>query len=242
MSEFAAFPADYFNQAGLNRQHVFDLAALPAAVQETLAAQEGERQLVLFGHGGRRLWECVQTSGSDGADPIDDYCIKTISEWFAAQAPALHYRILYPGNQSIALQALGKLAGWHHAAPFMVGIDAKWGSWFAYRAVVIADTNFCPDLAVDRAPKEAIFGGSNPCLNCTTKPCIAACPAQAMRDGTFALEKCLDHRRENDSSCAQTCLARLACPVGKEHRYSAEQMRHSYLCSLKMIRELKMHR
>ena len=233
MSEFETFPAAYFNHAGLNRQHVFDLAALPAEMLEKLAAQSGERQLILFGHGGRRLWDCLQASGVGGTDPIDDYSIKTIADWFATQAPERHFRILYPGVQPIALQALGQLAGWHHAAPFMVGIDGEWGSWYAYRAVVIADTDFCPDSAVDR---------DTPCLNCATQPCIAACPAQAMSAGSFALEKCLNYRRQSDSSCAASCLARLACPVAGEHRYSTEQLQHSYSRSLKMIQDLKMHR
>ena len=233
MSEFDAFPADYFNQSGLNRQHVFDLAELPIAVQEKFAPLPDERQLILFGHGGRRLWEAVQASGVGGQDPIDEYSTQTISHWFASHAPDRHYRILYPGDQPIALQSLGQLAGWHHAAPFMVGIDSEWGSWFAYRAVVISDTNFQPNLAVDR---------NNPCLTCAAKPCIAACPAAAMADGKFALSPCLNYRQQGDSSCAHTCLARLACPIAPEHRYTAEQMRHSYSRSLKLIRELKMHR
>lgn len=233
MSEFEAFPAAHFNQAGLNRQHVFELTTLPAAVQESLAAQAGEQQLILFGHGGRRLWDCVQASGIGGDNPIDDYSIQTISEWFAQHAPNRHYRILYPGKQPIGLQALGQLAGWHHPAPFKVGIDGEWGSWFAYRAVVIAESNFRPDLAVDR---------NNPCQPCSAKPCISACPAAAMADGDFALGKCLDYRQQADSRCAHTCLARLACPVGSEHRYTPAQMEHSYSRSLELIRELKMHR
>jgi hypothetical protein len=233
MNEFDIFPTEYFNQSGLNRQHVFNLAELPAAVQQKLAPQPGERQLILFGHAGRRLWEAVQASGIGGEDPIDDYSIQTMTTWFAQHAPERHFRILYPGDQPIALQALGQLAGWHHAAPFMVGIDAEWGSWFAYRAVVISDTNFQPNLAVDRI---------NPCLSCSAKPCIAACPASAMDDGNFSLGPCLAYRQQADSSCAHTCLARLACPIGEEHRYTAAQMHHSYSRSLKLIRDFKTRR
>ena len=63
MSEHQPFPAETLNAAGLNRQFVFDLADLPADIVAKLAPQAGERQLILFGHAGRRLWACVQAAG-----------------------------------------------------------------------------------------------------------------------------------------------------------------------------------
>ena len=229
MSEFEPFPADYFNQSGLNRQHVFDLAELPIAVQEKFAPLPDERQLILFGHGGRRLWEAVQASGVGGQDPIDEYSTQTISHWFASHAPDRHYRILYPGDQPIALQSLGQLAGWHHASPFMVGIDETWGSWSAYRAVLLTDTHFAPSAKVDR---------NHPCRSCLDTPCIERCPARALDEGRLDLDRCLDFRRQAASPCQYTCLARLACPVGREHRYSDEQIRHVYGISLRWIQGL----
>ena len=110
----------------------------------------------------------------------------------------------------------------------MVGIDPDWGSWYAYRAVVLADTGFRPFLAVDR---------NSPCSSCETLPCIAACPAQAMADGSFSLARCAAYRLQPDSACAFTCQARLACPVGSAHRYDADQLCHTYSISLQTIRE-----
>ena len=57
MSERQPLPADFLNAAGLNRQFVFDLADLPGDIIAQLAPQAGERQLILFGHAGRQLWE-----------------------------------------------------------------------------------------------------------------------------------------------------------------------------------------
>lgn len=144
MSEHPPFPADFLNAAGINRQHVFDLAGLPQEVLATLGETTGFRQLILLGHGGRRLWECVQASGIDGEHPVDDFCLQTIGRWFSEQIPGVRYRIVYPGETLVGLQALGKLAGWHHTSPFMLGIDGEWGSWYAYRAVVLADSRFWP--------------------------------------------------------------------------------------------------
>ena len=136
------FPAKAFlDAAGLNRQHVFNLADLPADLVAPLAPAAHERQLILFGHAGRRLWECVQAEGIRSAHPIDEYSVRTVAHWLAQALPTAQTRRLYPGTQPIGLQRLGAIAGWHHAAPFMVGIDPVWGSWFAYRVAILADTD-----------------------------------------------------------------------------------------------------
>jgi epoxyqueuosine reductase len=237
MSEHPPFPADFLNEAGINRQHVFDLADLPDEVRATLGDTTGFQQLILLGHGGRRLWECVQASGIVGEHPIDDYCVQTVRRWFAEHIPGARYRIVYPGVSMVGLQALGRLAGWHHASPFMVGIDSEWGSWYAYRAVVLADSQFLPFFPAERAPKEVPLGDSIPCVDCPDQPCIAACPAEAMADGQFSLTRCAGYRLQAASACAYTCLARSACPVGSEHRYDDAQIRHSYGQSLAMLRK-----
>ena len=225
MSEFQPFPGAALDRYGLNRHAVFNVADLP----DDIAGDTTDyRQLILIGHGGKMLWEAVTKSGVGGANPIDDFTVRTIRQWMAEFQPDNRYAILYPGPQPVALQQLGTLAGWHHASPFMVGIDAEWGTWYAYRAVVLADTHFAPSPAVDRI---------NPCAACQTRPCIAACPAAAMADGTFSLQKCVAWRKQADSPCAFTCLARVACPVGSDHRYCTAQLAHTYSISLQTIKE-----
>ena len=226
MSEFQHFPGAALDRCGLNRHAVFALADLPGDIVGSDATDY--RQLILIGHGGKALWEAVKKSGGDGADPIDDFTVRTVRQWMAEFQPDNRYAILYPGPRPVALQRLGALAGWHHASPFMLGIDAEWGTWYAYRAVVLADTHFAPSPAVDRII---------PCAACQTRPCIAACPASAMADGTFSLQKCVAWRKQADSPCAFTCLARVACPVGSDHRYCTEQLAHTYSTSLQSIRE-----
>jgi hypothetical protein len=127
MSERSPFPDSLLNKNGLNRQAIFDVADLPAAIRSQLKAESG--QLILIGHGGRLLWEKVQAACLKSSDPIDDFTIATIQRWFTDFLPGKRYQILYPGDQIIGLQALGKLAGWHQPSPFMVGIDSDWGSW-----------------------------------------------------------------------------------------------------------------
>lgn len=212
--------------AGLNLQAVFDLDALPAAMRGRLDPARRYRQLILLGHGGRTLWEQLQATGMRAEHPIDDFCVVAVEAWFAEQLPGHAYVIAYPGELPVGLQALGKLAGWHHESPFRVGINAEWGSWFAYRALVLADTALSPTLPLT---------GESPCTICAAQPCIPACPAGALAGGDFSLQKCITYRRQPDSRCRVTCVARTSCPVRPEHRYDDAQIAHSYSRSLAMI-------
>jgi hypothetical protein len=51
------------------------------------------------------------------------------------------------------------------------------------------------------------------------------------------MNACADHRLQPDSSCAKTCLSRVACPIAPEHRYSDDQLAYHYSRSLETIRE-----
>ncbi len=221
------------DDAGLNRHHVFDLGGLPEDILATLCADSAERQLILFAHAGRRLWEQVQAMASRTAHPIDTYSVDTVEQWFALALPGAKYRFVYPhglpAGKHIGLQRLGMLAGWHHASPFMIGIDAKWGSWFAYRAAVVADTDLPASPAEDHG---------HPCESCRSKACITACPAHALDTGSMETDKCRDQRLMQGSPCALNCLARCACPVGAEHRYENSQIRHGAAGSLAVMRRI----
>lgn len=230
MEEFQTFDSRLLDGAGLNRQAVFNIADLPADMAAGLGAKgDGAgnfSQLILIAHAGRRLWEAVQAAGTASADPIDHFSIQTVHRWFAQCQPHNAYEIVYPGPGAIGLQRLGQLAGWHHPSPFMIGIDREWGTWFAYRAVVLADTAFEPTRRL---------GGDSPCDSCSHRTCVARCPGAALGSGPFDLGKCIAYRRQAGSGCANTCLARVSCPVGSTHRYGADQLRHTYSRSLQAI-------
>lgn len=214
--------------AGLNRQHVFDLADLPADLVAPLAPEPHERQLILVGHAGKQLWDCVQTQGPQTAHPIDHYSVRTVTHWLAHALPLARSRFVFPGIHPIGLQRLGALAGWHHASPFMVGIDAVWGTWFAYRAAVLTDTTLPASQPLDTP---------HPCRTCVGKPCITACGAGALRGATLNFSACTAGRLAPNSPCALGCTARDACPVGAEHRYADSQIRHGAAGSLAYIRQ-----
>lgn len=224
------FDTSLLDHAGLNRHAVFNIDALPpdvaASVRDGVTDSGAFRQLILIGHAGRRMWDAVGESGIDSADPIDDFTMQVVRRWFAACQPGNRYEILYPGPHPIGLQGLGKLAGWHHPTPFMVGIDQEWGTWYAYRAAVVADTHFAPTQPVE---------SPHPCETCEKRLCVENCPAGALAGGAFDLGKCVGYRKQDGSLCKATCVARISCPVGSVHRYSDAQIRHIYSNSMRAI-------
>ncbi|WP_286831687.1 MULTISPECIES: hypothetical protein [Kordiimonas] len=222
-------------RAGLNLHAVFALEALPADVRDALmgAGMEASRfhQLILLGHGGTALWQAVGADGLGVDDPIDSHSRKAAAAYLDASPACAGYAFLYPPSDNpVPLIRMGELAGWHHTSKFRVGINRDWGSWFAYRALVLADSRFTP---VSR-PRD-----TSPCDACEDKPCIKACPAAAVTDGEFLSGRCFDHRLSDGSSCAEACQARLACPVAAEHRYEADQVRYHYSRSLESLRSYR---
>lgn len=220
---------------GLNLQAVFSLESLPPEVLSTLALADDElgrfHQLILMGHQGRDLWGTLQKRGMHGVHPIDQFVTERVAAWMEGPLQGHTWRQVFPGTHPVGLQRLGALAGWHHPSPFWIGVNVAWGSWFAYRAVILADTSLALTPRCERP---------SPCHTCTDKPCIEACPAGALaseRTGSWRLQTCLDFRKQSVSPCEDRCLARNACPVGARHRYTEEQVAYHYLQSMRMIRE-----
>lgn len=218
--------------SGLNMVAIFDVAKLPVSICDSLrtdgVAIERYRSLVVIANGGTAFWSALQAFGMCGDDPVDRFS-RHLSERFVAEHlqcdDALH---LYPGHYAIPLQQLGTLAGWHQPSPLGLGIHTEFGLWFAYRSAF---------LITQSLPPTAARPSASPCANCVDKPCIAACPAGAVRaEQALALTTCIDFRLQPESICTAQCLARAACPVGAEHRYEDEQTAHHARHSLASLR------
>lgn len=242
MNPYQTISSPILNQAGLNCHAVFEIAQLAPEQRQHLTEQCPQavnfKQLILIGHGGTTLWQAIQEANrahqietkidrNSDEHPIDTFSIATVQHFLQTEWAGCDYEILYPGSRTIGLQSLGKQAGWHHPSPFMVGINEYFGSWFAYRVAVLANTQLPLTSKVETV---------SPCSSCRDRVCVTACPAQALNDGQFHLEKCLDYRQQASSLCEKTCLARVACPVGDAHRYTDAQMNYHYGRSINMIR------
>ncbi len=231
-------PKELINK-GLNLNYVFEINQLPISI---LAALEKENQdlhlfnqLILVAHGGKTLWNSIPqnillTPKEQSSNPIDNFTTDSINTWFKQNQPQIKKKIIYPSPKNIPLQALGQLAHIHFPSPFLVGINNLYGSWFAYRAVILSNSNFTNSI------KEKTH---SPCIKCQSKLCISKCPAKACTESAFDMKTCLSYRLTEHSLCEKTCQARISCPVSTEHRYSTEQINYHYQCSLEMIKSVK---
>lgn len=230
MTDPLEIPRAPLDAVGLNLVAVFPLDVLPARAQDRLAAAgyrlEKYRQLILIGHAGKAFWQALQQSAPHADHPVDTFSRQTVDRVLGEALQEGRYDILYPGPLPLDLQALGAQAGWHHASPFWVGVNARYGSWFAYRALILADSDFAVTIP---------WAEPSPCDSCAGRPCVGACPANAMAGGQFEVERCMAYRRQPDSLCRYQCLARNACPVGPQYRYDDSQMKHHYAASLRFI-------
>lgn len=224
--------SDQLAEQGLNLQAVIPVSALPKALCDTISAAGydlgGNKQLLFVGHAGRAFWQQLSAGRRHDHNPVDEFTRQQINRWFEQCQPNSEYQWLYPGHRLIPLQQLGVLAGWHFPSPFMVGVNSRWGSWYAYRAVILADTQF---------PETEKPQWHSPCVDCLDKPCIAACPASAVSAAGLDLGRCSAFRLEADSPCQYSCLARLSCPVGRQYKYSQEQIHYHYQQSLITLKE-----
>jgi len=227
------FQSHIISEKGLNLHCIFNLSDLSKGFTQKLEKYcDGitqYRQLLLLGHAGKKMWQCIRRSELKSADHVDNYTIQSIQQFFAQLYPDCQFKIIYPLHQDIGLQKLGTLAGWHHPTPFRVGIHQDWGTWFAYRAVLLLDSDFAQTF---------ITQSKSPCASCEDKVCIKNCPAAALASEELNLSKCIAYRQKKSSLCRTTCLSRVSCPIAPQHRYSEEQIHYHYSVSLKMIERM----
>jgi len=215
---------------GFNLSAVLDCEALNRDTDIKSIPQTG--RLLLFAAGGNLFWRRLQAyrdvagrplrPDPDQADKhvIDDYCVNQIMDTVSTGLlEEFNSRLLYPGDCDILLPSLGDYLGWSIASPLGLGIHPEYGLWWAYRVLCWTDA----PLPVDVADTQS----ASPCSTCAEKPCIAACPADAVSTiDHFDLKACAKYRTAKNSDCADRCIARLACPVALDQRQDLEQ--HQY--------------
>lgn len=229
---YSVFDDAELRLAGLNLQAVIAVSELPEALQialgNSLVGTPPVKTLLLFGNGGPAFWQAYQGFQTTDPHSVDAFSRHLVTDFMKRCWPATDYRFLYPGSAAVPLQALGQHVGWHHDSPMKVGINDTWGLWYAYRALVALADEWEPSRTVPSV---------SPCLTCHDKPCIKACPPKALDDQQLRLERCIDFRLLEGSVCSHQCLARGACPIAPEQRYSQDQIQYHYGHSLPCLRQ-----
>ena len=111
----------------------------------------------------------------------------------------------------IPFQRLGRAAGLGGPGPLGLQIHPTYGAWWAYRALLVVD------CALPALPPPG-----DGCAGCDA-PCVAACPAGAAQRAGFVVTAC-HARRIVAEPCRLSCIARITCVRGPEHRYTDAEL------------------
>ncbi|HWP94661.1 MAG TPA: hypothetical protein VNL72_02885 [Gammaproteobacteria bacterium] len=177
-------------------------------------AGRSARTLLLVGHVGGALWPPFERARRARPELGLDEWTRTVIE---PLAEAVGGRALYPfqGPPFWPFQRWALRADTVFVSPVNLLIHPRYGLWHAYRAALILPQT----VTVPVRPTAA-----HPCEACPSRPCLAACPVAALSPGKLDIARCVAHVTAPAGTACQTgCLARLACPVGREHLYPPAQ-------------------
>jgi len=203
----------------------------PITLGTDLKPEQGERVICLIGHTGGAFWpvfEAWHEAHPGIADPLDSWSktvIRPIADAMGGEAVFPSDRPWQPFQQwAMAAEGL-------KPSPLGLLIHPCYGLWHGYRGAIL--------LGAERSAGEGMRDGVktgdvpvtpplHPCDECAGKPCLSACPVEAFSASGFAVADCRSHLKTEAgrNGCMQSgCLARDACPVGHEYRYSPDQIR-----------------
>lgn len=181
-----------------------------------LTAGAGAQSLLLVGNAGAAMWPHFTASReyADGRpDPLNRWSARILSR--IAESHGAGLLLPFEGPPYWPFQRWAMRTGTMSRSPLGVLAHGQWGLWFAFRGAL---------LLPGPASEPEASGG--PCETCAEKPCLDACPADALtREKAYEPETCRSHvAGEGQETCARIgCLIRHACPFGRDHAYCPDQ-------------------
>jgi epoxyqueuosine reductase len=218
----------HLDAGGLNIYSVTRLTKLPESVQEAILSSakfsaDTDPRVILVGHHGANLWQFVSPSQPSKTNPIDDYSRSLAEQALQKYLSEFENRLLFPDGIDLPLQQLGMACGWGEPSWLGINIYNQFGTWYAFRAVIVTTAPL---------PTERLPNADSPCVECP-RPCKTVCPVSApSTPGQFDLNACIGFRLQQDSPCANQCLARNACPIATQNRYPRDMTNYFYARSL----------
>jgi epoxyqueuosine reductase QueG len=173
------------------------------------------RYVLLLGNAGPAMFERFLRERREARESLDDWARRVIEPL----AAALGARAVFAFDQPFPpVQAWARRAGAGFASPLGLNIHPRFGLWHAFRAALLFP------VPLDLPPMEA---AEHPCERCEAKPCLATCPVRAFTPGRYDTAACSGWlASDRGGGCMSGgCLARRACPVGREYAYDPAQAR-----------------
>ena len=174
--------------------------------------------VMLIGNAGPAMFERFARERDPAHDQIDDWCRDVLTPL----ADGLGARAVFPSDRPYhPFLSWAQRAGAGFPSKLGMNIHPEYGLWHAFRAAFI----FRDSVALPAYPN-----GDHPCETCVDWPCLKACPVSAFNDkragSPYDVDVCVSHLSSNEGSSCMTggCMARLACPVGRQYTYDQQQM------------------
>ena len=208
----------------------------PVAADQLPALPDGQPAAVVWMVGviGPAFWPHFKASSffKDGLpDPLDRWS-RAIGDELAARFGGL---ALFPfdGPPYHPFQRWADRSEATQPSRMMLRIHPDYGLWHAYRFALAlpaahdSTRSAAGHAATQAMPEHHLPGPDSPtdlCARCSGQPCLQACPVGAYTGDTFLLEACASHLHSGrGAECMQSgCLARRACPVAPDLRYTPE--------------------
>tara|TARA_R110000868_G_scaffold4155_58_gene25756 strand:- start:2068 stop:2769 length:702 start_codon:yes stop_codon:yes gene_type:complete len=200
-----------FVRAGFHPEAADGVPALPGGAPA--------RTVVLVGNAGTDMWDAFVRGGDRRVrDPLDSWLRPRVEA--AAVSAGAHPVFPNDGPPFVPVQDWAARAEPVYRSPIGIMIHPDYGLWHVYRAALLfADRIDVPPGAAEREERPS------PCESCANRPCLTVCPADAFLPDRFDAPACAAHvESAAGTNCRERgCLARRACPVGREYRYGREQ-------------------
>ena len=192
--------------------HVVADDAVPRFGDGTRAAT-----LVLVGNAGPGMWAAFAASEevNDGApDALDRWSRRIVSRLAHALDAAAYFPFGDPPYRPFIRWA--QRAGPVYPSPIGPMVHPDYGLWHAYRGALAFRER------LELPPRDE---RTSPCESCIERPCLSVCPVRAFSASGYDVERCTAHIASRaDAQClGEGCLARHACPIGRDAAYGAPQ-------------------
>ena len=212
-----------FSHAGLSHFTVVACRDLPASLW--LSTPNTDGYIGFLAAAGGQFWQGLDP---DTPHPVNSHAANLVERILHP----LPFTLYYPHSECpIILQQALQWLGWTGTpGPFGMGLHPEYGSWIAMRAVFWIDHWDGDTMSTAATPLDAVCAGCH-------APCVSSCQAGALNLNTLPdMMACAQYRCQDNSDCADTCHARLACPVGRDYRYAEAQIKHHYQAALPGLR------
>lgn len=173
--------------------------------------------LILIGNIGPALWPAFSGSpeAKDGAPhPLNRWTRRVINQIAAAVGATPLFPFGAPPY--LPFQRWAMRAEPVAPSPLGILIHPDYGLWHAYRGAL---------AFVERLPLPPRIDRPVPCDSCADRPCLSACPVNAFTKQGYDVPACIRYiDGPAGGECVDVgCLARRACPVGRQYVYGTAQ-------------------